>query len=269
MRIQPVSSATGPLRWSGGFAPGLSALTPTRLGRKEHLTSPSMGPAWLGVGVQRSGTTWLTDLLLQHPDMRLNQRGHKELHFFERFINEPFTTAHVAEYHDLFERLGGEWTPAYLRSLWIPELIQRAAPDALLIVSLRDPVERYFSSLRWHFRKQGCKPEAAWHRHGGIEAIWGGMYGTQLESWRRVVGERMLVLQYEAVVADPVPVIHDIWNRLGLDPVPVTGITKPSWTSTMPEERPLPEGLVELYRPQVDQIVDTWGLDPDLWPLGS
>jgi hypothetical protein len=39
-----------------------------------------MGPAWLGIGAQRSGTTWFTDLLLQHPHVSLSTAGRKELH---------------------------------------------------------------------------------------------------------------------------------------------------------------------------------------------
>lgn len=228
-----------------------------------------MEPAWIGIGAQRSGTTWLTDLLLQHPEMNLNRQGEKELHFFERFIDELFTTVNVSEYHSFFETCGGEWTPAYLRCLWVAELIHRTAPEALLIVSLRDPVDRYLSSLRWHFRKQGCRPESARHRHGGVEAIWGGMYATQLQHWRRIVGDRLLVVQYEAVVADPAPVVENIWRRLDLSPVPLTGIGEQSRTSTDEDGRPPPAGLAELYRPEVDRVVRDWGFDPDLWRLGS
>ena len=37
-----------------------------------------IGPSWLGIGAQRSGTTWLTDLLVQHPQVGLGTNGKKE-----------------------------------------------------------------------------------------------------------------------------------------------------------------------------------------------
>ena len=42
------------------------------------------GPAWLGIGAQRSGTTWLTDLLVQHPQVALGSNGKKEQHLLHK-----------------------------------------------------------------------------------------------------------------------------------------------------------------------------------------
>ena len=41
--------------------------------------------------------------------------------------------------------VSGEWTPGYLIDFWTPELIARAAPDARVLVLLRDPLERFRS----------------------------------------------------------------------------------------------------------------------------
>ena len=41
-------------------------------------------PAWLGIGAQRSGTTWFTDLLTQHPQVDLGTNGKKEQHLLHK-----------------------------------------------------------------------------------------------------------------------------------------------------------------------------------------
>src|ERR671938_577720 len=78
------------------------------------------GPAWLGIGAQRSGTTWFTDLLLQHPDVTLSNVRAKELRWMNRAPNRPFD---AEEYISVFDVDGhpGEFTPMYLRALWVPE----------------------------------------------------------------------------------------------------------------------------------------------------
>ena len=42
------------------------------------------GPSWLGIGAQRSGTTWFTDLLTQHPQVGLGTNGKKEQHLLHK-----------------------------------------------------------------------------------------------------------------------------------------------------------------------------------------
>ena len=43
--------------------------------------------------------------------------------------------------------VAGEWTPGYLIDFWTPELIARAAPEARILVLLRDPIDRFRSGL--------------------------------------------------------------------------------------------------------------------------
>jgi hypothetical protein len=102
-----------------------------------------MGPAWLGIGAQRSGTTWFTDMLLQHPDMRLSSAGRKELHALY------MPGVDVDAYRALFRGCAGEWTPFYLRAPWVPPIAARVLrEDTPVLVLLRDPVERFASAMR-------------------------------------------------------------------------------------------------------------------------
>ena len=126
---------------------------PRRLDSEPAVAAPSTTgpPDFIGVGTQRSGTTWWFETLLAHPQIKPPRRRRKEQHFFDRFCAEELTDADIAEYHARFPRrpgeLAGEWTPRYMHDFWTPRLIARAAPDAKLLIMFRDPIERFRSGV--------------------------------------------------------------------------------------------------------------------------
>ncbi len=241
-------------------------------------------PAWLGIGAQRSGTTWFTDLLLRHPQVALPLDGRKEAHFFDRFLASPWSDAEVERYRALFDpaNAAGEFTPAYLRCLWVPALARRACPDEVVVIALlRDPVERFASAMRWYATRPEVPSSAerrhylGWVRDKGNDALWGGMYATQLAAWAREFRhERMLVLQYERVRKDPQAAVDLAWTAMGLAPVALGDTREASWTASERSDAAEPwrdvpglrETLVHAYAPQVDAVVGEWGIDRSLWP---
>ena len=233
--------------------------------------SRAMGPAWLGIGAQRSGTTWFADLLLQHPEMTLSTRGIKELHY----LYNPKLS--LRKYRELFEGCAGEWTPVYLRHLSVPRAAAKVLnSDSLVLVMLRDPVERYASAMRHVIRRYEAngRPRTLENlRLVNSDVTWGGMYASQLAEWARHVGrKRMMVLQYEAVVKNPQTYADQVWRRLGLSPVPLTDVEKPSRTSASDVawtwEDGVQDTLTRLYEPEAHRLVD-WGIDLSLWPRFS
>ena len=107
-------------------------------------------PKFLGLGVQKGGTTTLQKLLEQHPQVWLSPQ--KELHFFSlhydrgsRWYSNCFRDA---ESHQFC----GDITPYYIFHPHTAERIASLLPSVRLIVLLRDPVERclsqYFHSYR-------------------------------------------------------------------------------------------------------------------------
>jgi hypothetical protein len=181
--------------------------------------APTTGPPdFIGVGTQRSGTTWWFQTLLGHPQIRAPRGRRKELHFFDRFCARELTAADVAEYHELFPRkpgqIVGEWTPRYMHDFWTPPLLGRAAPDAKLLIMFRDPIERFRSGVPHRLsRTPDARLEAA-----TADAIERGRYANQL---RRVLAchdeSKLLVLQYEKCVADPAGQYRRTLEFLGVD----------------------------------------------------
>lgn len=240
------------------------------------------GPAWLGIGAQRSGTTWVTDLLTQHPGVSLGRSGRKELHALNRSldgsIDEP---AYLAEFAGL-DTLAGEFTPGYLRMPWVaPVALRLCRAEVAIFAVLRDPIDRYASAMRLYKSRfpvpDTSNPEAVanWARLTGVEVTWGGLYATQLDIWAHWFGrDRIHLLQYEAVVADPQSSVAQWWRALGLDEVELTRVeTLSDNTITdrtlwrLADQGPgLLDTLNVLYRPEVDRLVNDWGFDRRLWP---
>jgi hypothetical protein len=234
---------------------------------------PTTGPPdFIGVGTQRSGTTWWFQTLLGHPQIRPPRGRRKELHFFDRFCAQELRDADIAAYHELFPRgpgqIAGEWTPRYMHDFWTPRLLARAAPEAKLLVMFRDPVERFRSGVPHRLsRSSEARMEAV-----TADAIERGRYATQL---RRLLAShdesRVLVLQYEKCVADPAGQYRRTLAFLGVDPEHRNdGFERQRGTTQAAQKQPLWEDLMDGLRavmePEVRALAAmTPEIDVALW----
>lgn len=233
-------------------------------------------PDFVGLGAQKSGTSWWFALLMKHPRVffpaHLDAFGRaKERQFFRRFGHDAFTDHHVAEYHRWFPRprgrLAGEWTPRYLVDAWTPPLLRRCAPEAKLLVLLRDPVERYASGVDHTQRLHGTdRPYIA------FQHFVRGLYHQQLTAWMRHFPRRqLLALQYERCVRDPRAALRRTFEFLALEPFlpPANELT--AGVNVSPPRAPLSPSLAgelaERYRPDMQNLArDFPEIDLALWP---
>ena len=177
-------------------------------------------PDFVGVGAQRAGSSWWHRLLEEHPAVFPLGLGGKELHFFDRFWRGGLRGRGIrAAYADLFMRppgmLCGEWTPRYMYDPWTPPLLRRAAPDARILVMLRDPVERFHSgrvACRHPSRPRRCRCHQQRHRPR--------TYGSQLQLLlKHFPREQVAVLQLERCRPGCRPaMLAKTFSFLGLDP---------------------------------------------------
>lgn len=229
-------------------------------------------PDFLGIGVQKGGTTSLQRLLEQHPGVFLPQR--KELHYFslhygqgEPWYQEQFAAATP-------EQCCGEITPYYVFHPEAAQRIRALLPAVRLIVLLRDPVERTLSQY-FHSRRLGLEPlalEAALRaepeRLAGAEAVLRAAdgrhrshqehsylarsrYEQQLPRWQALFApEQLLVLRSEDLFSRP----QLLWERLlqflplaprALPPVPAAN-------AGSGEANAVPAGLRSWLREQLD-----------------
>lgn len=178
-------------------------------------TRPALPPDFVGIGAQRSGTSWWHSLIESHPQVHALGWPYKELHFFDRFAHADFTEGDVAAYCKYFRRprgrQAGEWTPRYMFDAHTPALLRRAAPDARLLVMLRDPIARFCSGFA-HAQRRCADRDDAW-----TDAMRRGLYHAQLTNVLAAFPrDQLLVLQFERCVAAPEAMLDETFAFLGL-----------------------------------------------------
>ncbi|HEV2061269.1 MAG TPA: sulfotransferase [Solirubrobacteraceae bacterium] len=175
-------------------------------------------PDYIGLGARGAPVAWWHGLLLRHPAIRGATRLRRELRFFTEFCEREMIDADVVRYHGRFRRgageIAGEWSSGYFHQPWTPVLLRRAAPDAKLLLLLTDPFAQYRARVDEGRRQLGAE-EA---HHYAVDGITRARYGTQLRALREVVEpERILVLQHEQCVRDPLGEYRRTLRFLGVD----------------------------------------------------
>jgi Sulfotransferase family len=252
-------------RITPGRYPVATEPPPLRPGR---VTGP---PDFIGVGVQKAGTTWWYGLLMGQPAIHLERGLRKERHFFNRFYASTPTEEDAETYSRWFPRipgkLTGEWSVSYMHHFWVPPLIAVIAPDAKLLVMLRDPITRYQSGLTF---ENNFIPGSLPRYQNADDAFAMGLYGAQLARLRAAVDpSKILVLQFERCVMDPSNELRRTLDFLGIDDPPQ--MSEPRTNATIGPKIALPEhvreGLVVRYAPDVRQLLTICPeIDLDLWP---
>ncbi len=229
-------------------------------------------PDFVGVGAQRAGTTWWFRTLLGHPQISAPRGRTKELHFFDRFCAVEMRDEDVARYHDLFPRgpgqVAGEWTPRYMSDPWTPRLLRRAAPDAKLLVMLRDPIERYRSGVAHRITTEPDRPLELI----AADAVERGRYAAQLERlFEWFERDRVLVLQYERCRADALGEYRRTLRFLGVDESDEPEEITRARGSTMEARKDplwpdLEAALRQVLEPEVERLTTLVPeIDVDLW----
>lgn len=105
----------------------------------------------------------------------------------------------------------------------IPKRVKTHLPDAKIIVSLRDPVERGISAFRHHIRSRALSLRSRLRDHldeYGIVSI--GRYAEQLTAWRDVFpSDRFLIFVYEEDIAPDAQkprTIARCFEHIGVEP---------------------------------------------------
>jgi sulfotransferase family protein len=182
-------------------------------------------PDFIGVGAQRAGTTWWYGLVCDHPEV--HRAVVKECQFFDPYFGTEFTSADVRLYQRQFPRppgcVTGEWSPRYMHDFWTAPLLRRAAPDAKILVLLRDPLERYLSGLRHEFAslKRNVRPRRRRYVRAmeANDALERSLYGRQLARLFACFDRaQVLVLQYERCREAPAIELRRTHEFLGVEP---------------------------------------------------
>ena len=230
-------------------------------------------PDFIGIGVQRCGTTRWFDLIASHPEIARPVAA-KELHYFDRFHTGGYGEAQRADYHRYFPRDGnrkvGEWTPLYMTAPWIAPMLADAAPQARLLVLLRDPVERYLSGLELDTRV-AARRGAPLSRYAPLEAFLRGLYHLQLQRLLcHFERSQLLILQYERCTREPQAELRRTFDFLGLEDLEFLPDLE-RHPKRQPNKPALEEGTrkayAEAYQNDVSALAESFPeVDLSLWP---
>ena len=169
-----------------------------RAGSGRHDATPI-----LIIGLPRSGTTLVEQIVSAHPDVRAGG----ELPFWAEHASMPDAAASAAEYIGLLGKLAAgakRVTDKSPFNIFHAGLIHTALPDASIILCRRSPIDTALSIHRTYFNQHMAFPTGGDALVAAIRAV------EQLAAhWRRVLpANRLHEVVYEDLVAAPEPVIR-------------------------------------------------------------
>lgn len=177
-------------------------------------------PNFLYVGPDKAGSSWLHEMLLKHPDVYMTPA--KDLYFFDRYYDRGLDW-YVEQFRDAQdERIVGEVCQDYLFHPETAARIHDTLGPVKVMVCLRDPVERAWSSYLYA-RKHGIwlEPfsEALERRPELLEH---GRYATGLSRFlERFPREQVHVALFDDLTADPQAFLDDVTDFLEIDRLPL------------------------------------------------
>jgi len=164
--------------------------------------------------------------------------------------------------------VSGDFTPNY--SALSPagvERVRAAAPDALIVLVMRDPIDRSWSAAKMNLSGKPGRPletiseaELAEYLSGERDRALGD-YARMLDLWSASFGsERILTGFYDEIVADPEGLLRRVCDFLGIDWDP--GVAARARTVVNPgsDSRTVPEFAQRLlaakYEPALERLID-------------
>ena len=238
--------------------------------QRAGLLRPSTLPAFLGIGAQKSGTTWLHARLREHPSLFLPEE--KELHYFDWNFHRP-----LGEYGRRFagsgDRMPGEITPGYaVLSRERISFVAGIMPEVRLIYLMRDPVERAWSQVVMNaIEIDGEDPtlvdDAIWiSRLGHSRVRRRGDHAAVLDAWSEYVPqEQIMIGWFEEIAEDPAGLLERIHGFLGVDSIPVdtSGVVRPGVPVPMPDG--VRDELVAMLKSELEGLARRFGSPCERW----
>ena len=256
-----------------------------------------MLPSFLIVGAERCGTSSMYEVLSWHPAVFSAILPRKEVHYFDYNYAHPLSwyrchfplraRAALAARDAGVAPVAFEASPTYMCHPLAPGRIARDLPGVKLIVMLRDPVARAYSShtmragwgvesesferaleledsrLAGEAERMATDPSYTGYnwRHFAYRAR--GQYAEQLERLDRLVGrDKIHVIDSGEFFASPERVYDQALDFLGLPHAGYPAFDPPRTRSRPPMPDSVRKALEEHYRPYDDRLAAWLGHEP-------
>jgi sulfotransferase family protein len=174
-------------------------------------------PNFLHLGPSKSGSTWLHEVLIGHPEVYLTQA--KDLYFFNRYYDRgPGWYRSQFRSAQREHKIIGEVCPDYLSCAEAPERVHAClGPDVQLMVTLREPISRAFSSYLYLAKHGEAAATFRDTTKTSPELLEEGRYATHLRSYLRYYGrDRLYIGLFDDLQADPQAFLGGVTDWLGI-----------------------------------------------------
>lgn len=177
-----------------------------------------MRPNFIHIGPGKTGSTWLHEVLIMHPQIFMTEA--KDLYFFDRYYDRGFEW-YLGQFDDARpeHRIVGEVCQQYLFSPDAPGRIHDCLPEARLMITLREPAARAFSSYLYqskHGAVTGSFREALDTRPGILNSS---RYASHLKRYLQYFDRSAVYVGLFDDLRDPQGFIDPLLTWLGVEPM--------------------------------------------------
>lgn len=234
----------------------------------------------VGIGAQKSGTTWLHACLRALPGVAFPFG--KEAHAWD--AGQDVTEEAAAAWARGLAQAGADGglacdiTPAYaLLDEATIERVRAHAPEARLVMLLRDPIERAWSAARMELARDGrsgAEGSEDWllDQVTSAGSLARGDYLATIGRWTRVFGpDRLLIDFHERISEDPRDVLRRILSHVGRDPAQAERVPEALLHRRVFAGMPLAmpaavrDRLLDLYLPALERMAALPGWPAARW----
>jgi len=198
------------------------------------LSQKEVWPNFFIVGAAKAGTTSLYEYLSKVPEIYMSPN--KEPRYFSVRIEDPsgIQVSEKQEYLDLFrkvveEKIIGEASPTYIYDPKSPKLIHKVSPNARILITLRDPVQRAFSAY-FQLKRNELMTSESFHQvlekvmnnekvRGKIIRIFSeGLYYENIKRYLDIFGkDQVKIIFFEDLVKNTLKTMNEIVKYLGIN----------------------------------------------------
>lgn len=201
-----------------------------------------MLPSFIVAGIMKSGTTYLDNLIRNHPEILMPERS-MELSFFD---NDEIWSKGVEWFEGAFSQFKGKkgivgqtsadcaFNPGSI------ERIKNTIPNAKLIFVVRHPCDRLYS-LYWHqvsmgrealtfeqvIEQESRRVKRSYHDFKMYSYLARSKYAEQFKNVYRFFDEKnVLIIPFELLVKYELEMLNEVFSFLGVTPINTIEIVK-------------------------------------------
>jgi hypothetical protein len=179
---------------------------------------PQRLPNFLHLGPSKSGSTWLHEVLITHPEVYFSEA--KDLYFFSRCYDRGVDW-YAAQFREARpeDKIVGEFSQDYLACPEAPErILDSLGTDVRLMVTLREPADRAFSSYLYLSKHGQAGATFRDTARTAPDLIDQGRYATQLRRYLRFFDRKVIhVGVFDDLQADAQAFLDSITDWLDLE----------------------------------------------------